>query len=117
MLTISHAGSTSTTTGKTVQQEGQNLDNIHYWRWVFFPKYIETCGSLTSNTLTPGPFNPNGGQSNPTCSGDVVTTGNVCALTPEIDGTSKQPVAFWAVRECGSRFHPIFLPVAIICPC
>ena len=95
-----HTVSSTIAQGKTVQQEGEDLDNEHRWRWVFFPKEIETCGDGSKFDIAPGVPNPNGGQSTPVCGDNVEETQhNICAKTAEIDPNSKQPIVFWAVRK------------------
>lgn len=105
---VNYEFSSTIAQGKTVQQEGEDLDNEHRWRWVFFPKEIETCGDGSKFDIAPGVPNPNGGQSTPVCGDNVEETQhNICAKTAEIDPNSKQPIVFWAVRYEDDEGNPV----------
>lgn len=70
-------------------------------RWVYFAQYVETCGSVSAQDYNPGsicgPACGGGAPEAPSCSGSVVTTGNVCSLTPYTLGG--QPQLMYTVRK------------------
>lgn len=99
-FTDKNAVSTSVTYGKTVQQDSKDINDKDYWRWVYFPKWLETCGVASRYDFAPGIPNPNGGMSTPTCGKNVEeTVEDTCAFSPEIDPKTNQPIVFWAVRK------------------
>jgi len=77
-------------------------------RWVVFPMFVESCGSVTRSTYSEG-FTPSCGImcgpsiSNPTCTGPRETIGNVCSYVPYVIGGKAQ--SFWTWR----KFKPLFL--------
>lgn len=92
-------------------QQPAILDNVSYWRWVYFPKYIQTCGDATQYEIVPGNANPNGGLSTPKCGTEPLERAvNVCAFTPEVDPTTGMPVVFWAVRKCTAGWNSLVVP-------
>ncbi|KAJ9149749.1 hypothetical protein NKR23_g4108 [Pleurostoma richardsiae] len=64
------------TTVKTIPYE-VDIDNVNYYRWVFFPKLVETCASVSKRAYSSGsPCPPpvcGGGGHGPTCDGDIET--------------------------------------------
>ncbi|OBS19927.1 hypothetical protein FPOA_11652 [Fusarium poae] len=105
---VNYDFSTSVTYGKTVQQDSEEINDKDYWRWVYFPKWIETCGIASRYDFAPGPPNPNGGQSTPKCGDNVEeTVENTCAFSPEIDSRTNQPIVFWAVRYEDKGGNPL----------
>ncbi|KAI9714159.1 MAG: hypothetical protein M1812_006487 [Candelaria pacifica] len=72
--------STTVTTTQTLTQprptDGPHADKCGYWS--FIPYYIASCGSVTSRKIRASDTTANSAQ----CSGNYVTTGNVCNNTP-----------------------------------
>ncbi len=84
--------------GDKSPQAGNN-ESVYY-QWVYFAQYVESCGSVSSQTTTGDNTCEQGDQCDqpPTCTGDVVTTGNVCSLTPWMaNGT--EPIVTYILRE------------------
>jgi len=75
----------------------------YFGRWVVFPMFVESCGSVTRTEYTAGgPGSPCGSGCTPhdepaTCSGTPETIGNICSYVPyKIDGKAQ---AFYAWRK------------------
>jgi hypothetical protein len=86
----------------TVTVEGQ-VSPTWYSRWVFFPKLIESCGSVSRQRVTVKDcFGRACELTRPVvgCEGDIETIPNVCTLTVATkDGVA---LVHWAQREyCG----------------
>lgn len=70
-------------------------------RWVFFPKLIESCGTISKKE--PGTKIIGKGGSIPVCEGDVETLTDKCSISPYlVDGEAG---ALWALRMSNAAFY------------
>ncbi|KAI0396017.1 hypothetical protein F5Y17DRAFT_151444 [Xylariaceae sp. FL0594] len=69
-------------------------------RWVFFPKLIESCGTISEKdvTVVDGPCPECGGPIIERCTGEPRNYGNSCVLSPKLNPDTREPEVFWAVR-------------------
>ncbi|GKT66838.1 hypothetical protein ColTof3_14177 [Colletotrichum tofieldiae] len=84
----------------TLTDEVENPGFNH--RWVFFPKLIESCGTLSRTTYSaPTPCTGLHCTGLPAddadCIGELETVSNVCSLVPKLDDEGNPELA-WAVR-------------------
>ncbi|GJC89251.1 hypothetical protein ColLi_12089 [Colletotrichum liriopes] len=84
----------------TLTDEVENPGFNH--RWVFFPKLIESCGTLSRKTYSaPTPCTGLHCTGLPAddadCIGELETVSSVCSLVPKLDGEGNPELA-WAVR-------------------
>ncbi|KXJ85951.1 hypothetical protein Micbo1qcDRAFT_209513 [Microdochium bolleyi] len=102
---VSYQFSVTKTTGYTVVKSNNDDppegDGI-FGRWVFFPKLIETCGTVTQREVKKDvPACPGVGvcppPGDPYCSGDPENHEDVCSISPELDDKG-EPAVFWALR-------------------
>ncbi|XWX01835.1 hypothetical protein V2A60_009864 [Cordyceps javanica] len=100
---VSFEWSIEKTESKTIEQAGETSDK-YGTRWVFFAKFIESCGSVSRKKWRPGvpcPFpDPIMCSQDPAyepfCEGEVETLENICSYTPYLrDG---KPEVFWVQR-------------------
>ncbi|KAI1261733.1 hypothetical protein F5Y18DRAFT_430757 [Xylariaceae sp. FL1019] len=102
---LSYAWSITTTKSYTVVMSSSDYDGLTdtegvFARWVYFPKLIESCGTVTSRNIE---------QSNgacgtsvcppPTksCGSEVTTSENVCILSPKLNDKGEAEL-YYAVR-------------------
>lgn len=83
----------------------KDVSSEQYSRWVFFPKLIESCGTVSRKTYsapTPCTGLPCTGlpADDPDCVGDLENVANVCSLVPKLNPDG-EPEVFWAVRKFG----------------
>ncbi|KAM7199706.1 hypothetical protein V8F33_004358 [Rhypophila sp. PSN 637] len=91
----------SETKGHGVSKATDETSDKYFSRWVFFPKLIESCGTV-SRMPANVPGNCMGDtcapESGPECDGEISTVGeNVCSLAPLI-GSDGNPEVDWALR-------------------
>jgi hypothetical protein len=99
-LGVGYEYSVTTTKGRSIEIsiDTNGKDN---WRWVYFPKMIETCGDVSTQEYIPessctGSWCEGTSPEPPRCEGEIKTTHNICSLTPYIlDG---QPIVYWTIR-------------------
>lgn len=104
---------TQTTTHATGISSNEVADPAKgfFARWVFFPKLIESCGTLSRREVES--VNPPCGTSvcpPPTqqCSGDIENLKDICTLSPVLDDQG-EPELYWTIR----KFLPLFSPNAL----
>ena len=112
-LTIEFTGSFTKTVGTTVGMTyNETAPQDFLGRWVFFPKLIHSCGSHSKQELeSPAPPPCSGDLCTPPtapseCVGEVVTTPNVCSLSPALDDKGN-PSVFPTVRKYDPRITSI----------
>ncbi|KAF0317042.1 hypothetical protein GQ607_015702 [Colletotrichum asianum] len=99
---VSYEWSISKTTLTTTTRSMKDVSSEQYSRWVFFPKLIESCGTVSRKTYsapTPCTGLPCAGlpADDPDCVGDLENVANVCSLVPKLNPDG-EPEVFWAVR-------------------
>ncbi|KAH7371840.1 hypothetical protein BKA64DRAFT_768096 [Cadophora sp. MPI-SDFR-AT-0126] len=106
---VSYQWSTTITKTKSTQHIAEGSE-VHFGRWVVFPKYVHSCGTISRRKYVHDSGAPCGPgcvpvTKEPTCEGDVETFKEQCSLTPWlVDG---QAQAFWVYRWENDAGKPV----------
>ncbi|KAF2120890.1 hypothetical protein BDV96DRAFT_280548 [Lophiotrema nucula] len=104
-LGVSYQFSITNTKSTTVVHTGVE-DPPERARWVYFARFIETCGDLSEKEYSEqslgDPFSPLVKE----CNGDLKTTHNFCTMSPQLDSDGKA-VLFMAQQFVNSAGDPL----------
>ncbi|KAF2119825.1 hypothetical protein BDV96DRAFT_312061 [Lophiotrema nucula] len=104
---VSYQFSVTHTKSTTVEYQGVQ-DPPHRARWVYWARFVDTCGDLSERELHK-PESPTYPVSlPPVCRGEVKTTHNFCAMSPMLDNQG-QPILLFAQQyvDDGSEVLPM----------